>query len=191
MKYGELNLGQIEAMVNKLGGMEGVQRFLADKLEVVEKNSSPASEIFRLTVDYGQSLEQMIAAGRYDWKNDGITAKRFPVTGEGRVKFEARYFHFDRSISSKDAVEEIKKADTENQWMPAKIEHVLAHGAIFPEEQRKYPIIGLGSVAEVNSDRRVPYLYRSGSDRDLSLGWWVSDWSPGYRFLAVRKVSVP
>ncbi len=29
MKYGELNLGQVEAIVNKLGGMEGVQRFLS------------------------------------------------------------------------------------------------------------------------------------------------------------------
>lgn len=37
MKYGELNLGQIEAIVNKLGGMEGVQRFLAGSIEVVVK----------------------------------------------------------------------------------------------------------------------------------------------------------
>ena len=34
MKYGELNLGQVEAMVNKLGGMEGVRRFLAGELMV-------------------------------------------------------------------------------------------------------------------------------------------------------------
>lgn len=34
MKYGELTLGQVEALVNKLGGMEGVQRFLSDKLLV-------------------------------------------------------------------------------------------------------------------------------------------------------------
>lgn len=36
MKYGELNLGQIEAIVNKLGGMYGVTRFLAGVLEVKE-----------------------------------------------------------------------------------------------------------------------------------------------------------
>ena len=35
MKYGELNLGQIEAVVNRLGGMEGVQRFLAGLSEIV------------------------------------------------------------------------------------------------------------------------------------------------------------
>lgn len=36
MKYGELNLGQIEAIVNKLGGMEGALRFLRGETSVVE-----------------------------------------------------------------------------------------------------------------------------------------------------------
>jgi len=36
MKYGELTLGQIEAIVNKLGGMEGAHRFLSGELEVNE-----------------------------------------------------------------------------------------------------------------------------------------------------------
>lgn len=39
IKYSELNLGQIEAVVNKVGGMGGVQRLLADELVVVEKLS--------------------------------------------------------------------------------------------------------------------------------------------------------
>ncbi|MFH1766592.1 MAG: hypothetical protein ABH826_00645 [Patescibacteria group bacterium] len=34
MKYARLDLGQVEAIVNKLGGMEGVQRFLRGELEV-------------------------------------------------------------------------------------------------------------------------------------------------------------
>jgi len=34
MKYGELNLGQIEAIVNKLGGMDGVHRFLSGDMMV-------------------------------------------------------------------------------------------------------------------------------------------------------------
>lgn len=36
MKYGQLSLGQVEAMVNKLGGVDGVQRFLSDELSVYE-----------------------------------------------------------------------------------------------------------------------------------------------------------
>ena len=37
IKYSELNLGQIEAAVNKLGGMDGLMRFLADELVVAER----------------------------------------------------------------------------------------------------------------------------------------------------------
>ena len=36
MKYGELNLGQIEAIVNKLGGMNGVAKLLRGELTVSE-----------------------------------------------------------------------------------------------------------------------------------------------------------
>lgn len=36
MKYGELNLGQIEAIVNKLGGMEGALRFLRGETLITE-----------------------------------------------------------------------------------------------------------------------------------------------------------
>lgn len=36
MKYGQLTMGQIEAVVNKLGGMEGVQRLLAGDLMITE-----------------------------------------------------------------------------------------------------------------------------------------------------------
>jgi len=83
---------------------------------------------FRLTVDYGQSLPEMIAAGHYDWTNDNITVNRFPITGAGTVSVEARLFHLfhlDCHISSEDVVEAIKSADTTNPWEPAKIEHLL------------------------------------------------------------------
>ena len=48
MKYGELNLGQVEALVNKLGGMDGVKRFLAGTVEVVVKSIlAPANNCVR------------------------------------------------------------------------------------------------------------------------------------------------
>ena len=137
-----------------------------------------------LSVDYGQSLEQMIAAGNYDWTNSDITAKRFSPKGEGTEQFEAKIFHFDRNISSEAAVEAIKVAG----WEPGKIEHLLAFGAKYPEEQRKYPIIGLGSVAKVDGYRYVPDLDEGGRERDLDLDWWDDVWSDGCRFLAVRKL---
>ena len=142
-------------------------------------------EQLMLSVDYSRSLEVMIAAGHYDWKNDDITAKRFPLKGDGTQQFEAKLFHFNRNVSSEQAVEAIKA----DGWEPAQIEHLLAFGEKFPEEQRKYPIIALGSVARVGGDRHVPCLSRGGARRRLRLGWWDVDWYDDYRFLAVRKLS--
>jgi hypothetical protein len=138
-----------------------------------------------VAVDYATSLQDRIAAGRYDWVDDDITPKRFPIAGTGVVQFETKVFHFDRGISSKSAVEAIRA----DGWEPAQIEHLLSYGATYPDEQRQYPIIALGSVAEVYGDRNVPYLDRGGAERDLGLMWWVSDWDDDGRFLAVRKLS--
>jgi hypothetical protein len=142
-----------------------------------------------ITVDYGKSLQEMIASGHYDWINDDITPKRFPITGSGTAQLEVKLFHFDWHISSEGAVGAIKADDAHNPWEPAKIEHLLAYGAKNPDEQRKYPIIALGSVAEVGGSRGVSYLCRLGVRRSLNLGGWVNVWDGRCRFLAVRNLS--
>jgi len=157
--------------------------------KTAEAVAVPATAEFRIEVDYSMSLNKMISAGNYDWKNDDITAARFPVKGEGKVEFEAKLFHFNRDISSEAAVTHIKDADPQNPWEPAKTEHTLAFGAKYPELQREYPIVGLGSVAKVDFDRDVLRLCRRGSGRSLYLSRWDGDWYGDYRFLAVRKVS--
>ena len=146
------------------------------------------SEQIVLSVDYGRSLDQMIAAGNYDWKNSDITAKRFPVVGNGIEQFEAKLFHFDRNTVSQDNVDAIKADDPANPWEPGKIEHLLAFGAKYPEEQRKYSVIALGSVARVGGGRDVPCLRRLGAGRDLDLFWLGYGWNGYCRFLAVRKL---
>ena len=37
MKYADVSLGQVEAVFNKLGGLDGVARFLRDELVVSEQ----------------------------------------------------------------------------------------------------------------------------------------------------------
>ncbi|MEH2551643.1 hypothetical protein V1283_008288 [Bradyrhizobium sp. AZCC 2262] len=141
------------------------------------------------TIDFGQTLETMIAAGKYDWKNDRITAAYFPIEGTGIKKVRNRLFHFGRDISSKDAVAAIKADDPHTPWEPARIEHLLAFGAAYPDEQRQYPIIGLGSVAKVFGIRHVPDLNWLDAKRFLVLSWWGVDWIGYCRFLAVRELS--
>jgi hypothetical protein len=148
-------------------------------------------EEFKLVVDFSMTLGQMVAVGKYDWKNDDIMAKQFSVAGEGQIEYEARLFNLERSISSADAEKGIREAIPAGQWEPGRIEHLLAFGAAYPEEQRKNPIVCLGSVSngKVFGKRQLPYLYRRVIGRSLHLDWYGNIWHPLYRFLGVRKMS--
>jgi hypothetical protein len=175
-----------EIMQGWIDNPQGLKKYLSGLNPSADETPLADNSAFRLIVNYSRTLEQMIAAGLYDWTNSDITAKSFPVTGEGTVEFEAKLFHLARDISSENAIEAMKNAGYE----PAAIEHLLAFGEKYPEEQRKYPVVALGSLAAVNDFRDVPYLYRHVSGRNLDLAWFDDDWRGYCRFLAVRKVSV-
>ena len=65
MKYGELNLGQIEAVVNKLGGMDGVSRFLSNEQLVVK-----AAELLKLVREAAVGgTERFVAADAFRANN--------------------------------------------------------------------------------------------------------------------------
>lgn len=160
-----------------------------DAFRTALKLDTLATDVFHIIVDYEQSLEEMIAAGDYNWKNDDIIAKYFPIMGEGIVKFEACYFHHVRGFTYEKAVTMIGQTDEDNPWFPAKIEHILSLGKTYLEELLKFPIIGLGSVAKDSVGCRVPCLDWLGSERRLLLRSWRDDWLPLYCFLAVRKIS--
>ncbi len=176
MKYGELTLGQIEAIVNKLGGMDGVRRLLS--------GGQVTMAGFYAIVNRDLSLAEAISAGHYDWVNpDIVGAKWTPSLGSGSKEARYEVLHFGRNIESDDAEAEIKR--DERGLHSADLTETLAFGAKFPEEQRKYPVVGLGSVAEVGGGRRVACLRRGGSERYLDLGGRGGRWGGSCRFLAV------
>jgi hypothetical protein len=146
-------------------------------------------EVIILGVDFSRTLETLITAGKYDYVNSDITAARFPIEGSGIEEFEFDLFHPNRDISSDDAIKEMKedKNDPARPWEPAKIEHLLVFGEAHPDVQRKFPIVALGSVAEIDGDRHAPFLNEGGSKRHLHLYWSGNDWNARYRFLRVRK----
>jgi hypothetical protein len=126
-------------------------------------------------------LIDMIALGHYGWVDSNITKKNFGpetlVTGEG-----AKLYHFDHEISSEDTVVEMDKQG----FKPATLGDLLDFGVKNSEEQRKYPIIALGSIADVDG-RSVAYIRGSGSERRLCLDRFDNHWLEHCRFLAVRK----
>ena len=141
-------------------------------------------------VDYNRSLTEMIRAGEYD--RIEISEKNFDISGKGKgiVEFEPKLFVFEYHTGSSDEkCRLIIKDDPDNPWMPAEIEHILAYGETFPDEQKKYDIYGLGSSCTVNGNRVAPVLDHFFC-RDLKLKSWhqgYNDCRHKVRFLAVRK----
>ncbi len=151
-----------------------------------EKVIDASGEII-LNIDYTKTIEQFITDGNCDWKSAAITSKTFPISPEmtgKNVEVSAKIFHFNRDISSEDVISEMDKAG----YRPAVLMELLVLGFLFPELQRQFPIIALGSTwRDAVDDYRVPCLDVDGSGRGLSLRWFRIRWDAYCRFLGVRK----
>jgi hypothetical protein len=140
---------------------------------------------YPVTIDYRKSLDEMVKAGRYGYTNPAITSEHFPIQGEGEVPTELVFVHFDRNIESDGAVAELNKMGLE----PARLEHACAFGEKYPDVQKEFPIVFLGSVwADASGNRHVPYLDGWSGGRGLGLSGWSGGWGRRCRFAAVRKV---
>ncbi|MBI2024992.1 MAG: hypothetical protein HYT03_02835 [Candidatus Harrisonbacteria bacterium] len=132
--------------------------------------------LFKVVVDYSKSRAEMISAGKYDRKNDDINEKHFPSDKRGdRVELNMKLRHFNRWISSEDAISEFKKAGER----PATQPEFRAFIAANPGELRKYPIVLLGFWGG------VPCAWLVGGEWDSSLYWCGFDWHGDCRFLVV------
>lgn len=176
----------VTAMENKNLSVSQVIELIENSNVQSKKVVDTANEI-KLTVDYTKIVEQAIADGKYDWKNSDITTKNFPVSPEmigKKSDISAKLFYFNRDISSDDAISEMDKAG----YRPATLMELLTLGVLFPELQRQFPIVALGSVwRDARVYRYVPCLYVGNSRRGLNLGWLDSNWDACCRFLGVRK----
>jgi len=83
MKYGKLTLGEMEAIINKLGGMEGVKRFLSGELVIKETGSE--FDIWK-TIKLGTGLK---TAGdfRRVLRDDGFNLSKWAFDILGKPAF--------------------------------------------------------------------------------------------------------
>jgi hypothetical protein len=135
------------------------------------------------TVPAGLGFEERVERGHYGWRHAGLTEERFPVTPDQFGEQAQKLFHFARGISSEDAIRLIREGGFE----PGRIGDILVFGENVPEAQRRHPVVGLGSVAEVDSKLSVPVLWFDGERRTLDAIWYDGDWHRNYRFLGVRR----
>lgn len=162
--------------------VEKVASVLAEVIQVMQR----VEDIFCFFVDYSMTFEQMIAAGRYDLKNSEITEKHFliPPSKRGKKEVAIELIHFNRDMESYDVLRELDLMGLR----PAELPELLAFGAAYPEKQREFPIVALGSVLQgLGGCRYVAYLFRRVGERRLDLQRRSDGWSSSCRFAAVRK----
>lgn len=159
----------------------------------IETNISQTIEkandtLTHLVVDYSRPIKDGIKAGKYDYINENITEKHFPVSKDehGRKEQTFTLYHFGNGVESDYAIAQMEK----DGKRPATLRELLAFGEANPELQRQFSIIALGSVWVGRSgDNYFAYLGSGSDGRGLGLSWYSSGWGDRCRFLAVGKLS--
>lgn len=144
-----------------------------------------AGGAFHVLVNYDLRLDAAIKEGKYEWVNEIFTEKGFPATRKGVVELDIVLVNLNRDISPDDAINELDKLG----FRPAELRELLALGAKYPDEQRKYTIIASGSAFHYPDGARVvPYLWGLDGERDLDSYWsGIPRSSDTTRFAGVRK----
>jgi len=143
-------------------------------------------EVFRVIVDYGKTVAEMIKAGKYVWYNDDITIEHFPVKSNGQVELNIELVRCDEGMKSNDVIKDLDRRG----FRPATLHELLAFGAQYPDVQRDFQIVALGSTWS-NS---YPYLYIPMLCCTLDLFFFYRKldlWSSGVWFSFTRFAAVP
>lgn len=189
MLFGAEFFTQLYKKVTKLGGNEEImyakmkdESFVEATAKLIMAGANGVKNVLRILANL--PLADRIARGKYDWTNPDITEVHFPTSVPTDYDAEYKLFHFDRGISSEDAIREMEREG----FRPGTLAELLALGEAQPELQKQFPVIALSSVwRDSDGDRRVPGLRWGGGRRELRLFWFEFDWDADCRFLAVRK----
>jgi hypothetical protein len=140
--------------------------------------------VYVISMDYAMSIEELVRLGKYDWINENITAKHFPTKRTGKAGIKIELVRFDRTISSEEALKEID----EMGYRAAEACELLTFGRYYPDVQREFPIVALGSFwQDDRGDRGVVCLYGGSGKRGDGIEWFGRDWNGDWRFAAVHK----
>ncbi len=133
-------------------------------------------------VVFNDKLVELIALGKYDRVHEKIVTKYFPVAKIPTLG-QMKLCHFDCNISSKDA----KARMDRDFFRPATMAEGLVYASSNPEKQLEFPILLLGSVAQIGSDRYVGMLCQKSGKRHLEIDKFDGGWGRHCRFLALHK----
>lgn len=139
---------------------------------------------FDFKVNYDLGVDRLVAANKFNWKNDNVSSTNFLVERKGVREATVELYEFDRIVTGEEAAEQIEA----NGFVNEDVLTLLTFGKEFPLEQLRRPIVALGSRwQDSGGGWGVACLGRGGDGRDLDLDWLHDDFYPDDRFLVSRK----
>jgi len=146
--------------------------------------------MYEVTVDYGQSLDALVAEfqriwgfrGDCDFVHDKICGSNFPSPFQGQQAIEIELIQLDAIWPSQIPV---KLAE---QGFRSTIPHEFISALIrYPDWMQESPIIcGDGVYQDADGDKDILYLWSDGSRRCLNFTPCNAPFSKNCRFAAVR-----
>lgn len=167
-----------------LGWMRNGKALARVLKEVFMSADMPADNTYPLSVDYRKSVEDAVRSGLYDRADSDITTHNFPTKWKGTAKIRVELIQFNWWFSTDRILQELNRMG----YRPAELHELLAFAEKYPDIQRAFPIVSLGSIWKDERGNRNPYLDSCAVGRTLGLHWDNDNWhNEDYRFAAIRK----
>ncbi|OGZ06096.1 MAG: hypothetical protein A2845_01625 [Candidatus Lloydbacteria bacterium RIFCSPHIGHO2_01_FULL_49_22] len=153
---------------------------------------SPAfAERYTVTVDYSQSLRQMITNARFDDVGPAVKEENFPRMEKGKIVVAVELISIDQYVVGDEALKKIALMG----YRPATLHETLAMIAADPTLLNKSgpPIIALGSPWLNKNGHIAVILMRTATKAETSIrmiypiGAGVLGWHEQVRFAVVPK----
>lgn len=149
-----------------------------------------------ITVDYSLTVEKLVAAGHYETVH--TLCPDYPsIVSSDRSGELAVIVHFNSTsysgemsdciIFSREVVAELNRTGLR----PGNFRELLAVGAQYPDLQREFSIVALGSMVEIHAPLstyfKAPAICHYGDRRVLTDVHVATKWLSTSHFLAIRK----
>jgi hypothetical protein len=174
----DLTAGQLNDIVEKLGGYKEALRFLGGELA---ENHPLCGSIFRLMLWGNMTTEKLVQLGKYQWPNGWITDERFPLLQHDPIGRVVEYVEFDHDPTSDEVLAEFSRRGLERPTY----EDALYFGIMYFDEQMKSPVVFLHEPVRY----RVLVLYKDLGKRGMRLRFFKNRWNRRCMFAGIRKPS--
>lgn len=155
MKYVEMNWGTMEAVVNKLGGLDGVQRFLRGDAEVVIKTHAIDCDANPFVPD-DWKVKKHLKGGQLRWNPDEVSLYLCDEQRGG-------------TIEGNKLRKKLKGKPVLNACV---LDYLLKHPDLIPDEWKGKAVFFWGTIyRDSGGDLYVRYLYWHGGKWDWNNRW--------------------